>query len=127
MAALALSTGRSTYNPLSLVIRSRGLLESAFASDGTTIRWVLSLGSNKALEFLNAGSTDIGSTAGAAALVGRVNGNPIKVVATFSRPEWTALVSVGAASVGGPADLKGRRVTSSPSASLPGAVYSLSE
>lgn len=46
----------ATYNPLWLVVRSRGLLERAFADDGTAVRWVLSLGSNKALEFLNAGS-----------------------------------------------------------------------
>ncbi len=98
------------YNPLSLVIRSRGLLERAFAPDGTAIRWVLSLGSNKALEFLNAGSIDIGSTAGAAALIGRINGNPIKSVGTFSKPEWTALVSLGSGAFAGPADLKGKRI-----------------
>lgn len=100
----------ATYNPLSLVVRSRGLLERAFATDGTAVRWMLSLGSNKALEFLNAGSIDVGSTAGAAALIGRVNGNPIKAVGTFSKPEWTALVSTAAGGVASPADLKGRRV-----------------
>ena len=51
------------------------------------------LGSNKALEFLNAGSIDFGSTAGAAALVGKINGNPVKSIYVFSRPEWTALVT----------------------------------
>jgi sulfonate transport system substrate-binding protein len=53
----------------------------------------LSQGSNKALEFLNARSIDFGSTAGAAALLGRANGNPIKAVYIYSRPEWTALVT----------------------------------
>lgn len=100
----------ATYNPLSLVIRSRGLLEQAFATDSTTIRWVLSQGSNKALEFLNAGSIDIGSTAGASALIGRVNGNPIRSVGTFSKPEWTALVSSGSATFASPADLKGKSI-----------------
>ena len=51
------------------------------------------LGSNKALEFLNAGSIDFGSTAGAAALVAKINGNPIKSIYVYSRPEWTALVT----------------------------------
>ncbi len=82
----------ATYNPLSLVIKEQRLLEKEFAADKIAIRWVLSAGSNKALEFLNAGSLDIGSTAGAAALIARINGNPVKAVGVFSRPEWTALV-----------------------------------
>jgi len=82
----------AAYNPLSLVIKKQKLLEKEFAADKITIRWVLSAGSNKALEFLNAGSLDIGSTAGAAALIARINGNPVKAVGVFSRPEWTALV-----------------------------------
>src|SRR5918999_1951127 len=57
----------ATYNPVSLVLKDKGLLEKAFAKDGITIRWVQTLGSNKALEFLNAGSIDFGSSAGAAA------------------------------------------------------------
>ena len=68
----------ATYNPVSLVLKDKGLLEKEFAKDGITIRWVQSLGSNKALEFLNAGSLDFGSTAGAAALVAKINGNPIE-------------------------------------------------
>ena len=53
---------------------------------------------------------DIGSTAGAAALIGRINGNPIRSVATFSKPEWTALVSLGTGSFASPADLKSKRI-----------------
>ena len=83
----------ATYNPVSLILKDKGLLEEEFKADGITIRWVQSAGSNKALEFLNAGSLDFGSTAGAAALIGKVNGNPIKSVYVFSRPEWTALVT----------------------------------
>jgi sulfonate transport system substrate-binding protein len=71
---------------------------------------VQSLGSNKALEFLNAGSIDFGSTAGSAALVARINGNPIKSVYVYSRPEWTALVTTDKAGVKSVADLKGKRV-----------------
>ncbi len=100
----------ATYNPVSLVLKERRLLETAFEKDGIAIRWVQSAGSNKALEFLNAESIDFGSTAGSAALVARINGNPIKAVYVYSRPEWTALVTrkeTGIAAVG---DLKGRRV-----------------
>ena len=61
----------ATYNPVSMVLKEQGLLEKEFAKDGIGIRWVQSLGSNKALEFLNAGSIDFGSTAGSAALLGQ--------------------------------------------------------
>jgi len=100
----------ASYNPVSLLLKERGLLEKEFAADGVAIRWVQSLGSNKALEFLNASSIDFGSTAGAAALLARVGGNPIKSVYVFSRPEWTALVTTPKTGVKTVADLKGRRV-----------------
>ncbi len=61
----------ATYNPVSMVLKEQGLLEKEFGSEGIAIRWVQTLGSNKALEFLNAGSIDFGSTAGAAALIGQ--------------------------------------------------------
>src|SRR5215467_7752755 len=83
----------ATYNPVSMLLKQRGLLEKEFAKDGISIVWVQSAGSNKALEFLNAGSIDFGSTAGSAALVARINGNPIKSIYVYSRPEWTALVT----------------------------------
>ena len=76
----------ATYNPVSMVLKEQGLLEKEFEKDGIGIRWVQTLGSNKALEFLNAGSIDFGSTAGSAALLGRINGNPIKSIYVYSRP-----------------------------------------
>jgi len=100
----------ATYNPVSLILKDQGLLEKEFAKDGIKIRWVMSAGSNKALEFLNAGSLDFGSTAGAAALIGKVNGNPLKSVYVFSRPEWTALVTQKDSAIKTVADLKGQRV-----------------
>jgi len=100
----------ATYNPVSLVLKDQGLLEKEFAKDNIAIRWVFSAGSNKALEFLNAGSLDFGSTAGAAALIGKINGNPIKSIYVFSRPEWTALVTMPDSPIKTVADLKGQRV-----------------
>ncbi len=100
----------ATYNPVSIVLKERGLLEQEFAKDGIAIRWVQTLGSNKALEFLNAGSIDFGSTAGSAALVAKINGNPIKAIYVYSRPEWTALVTRKDSPIGKVADLKGKRV-----------------
>ena len=71
---------------------------------------MLSAGSNKALEFLNAGSLDIGSTAGAAALIARINGNPVKAVGVFSRPEWTALVVGKDSRITRIEELKGQKI-----------------
>src|SRR5437867_5830108 len=77
----------ATYNPVSMVLKQKGLLEKEFAKDGISVVWVQSAGSNKALEFLNAGSIDFGSTAGSAALVANFNGNAIKSIYVYSRPE----------------------------------------
>ena len=100
----------ATYSPLSLVLKEQKLLEKEFAADKISIRWVFSAGSNKALEFLNASSLDFGSTAGAAALVGRINGNPVKSIGVYSRPEWTALVTRADTGIAKIADLKGKAV-----------------
>jgi sulfonate transport system substrate-binding protein len=100
----------ATYNPVSMVLKHKGLLEKEFEKDGIGIVWVQTLGSNKALEFLNAGSIDFGSTAGSAALLGKINGNPIKSIYVFSRPEWTALVTRKDTPIEKIADLKGKRV-----------------
>ncbi|EJK87893.1 aliphatic sulfonate ABC transporter substrate-binding protein [Agrobacterium sp. SHOUNA12C] len=100
----------ATYNPVGLLLKKEGLLEKEFAKDNISIRWVQSAGSNKALEFLNAGSIDFGSTAGAAALIARVNGNPIKSIYVFSRPEWTALVTRADSPISTVQDLKGKTI-----------------
>jgi len=100
----------ATYNPVSMVLKQKGLLEKEFAKDGISIVWVQSAGSNKALEFLNAGSIDFGSSAGSAALVAKINGNPIKSIYVYSRPEWTALVTTKDSKINSVADLKGKRV-----------------
>ncbi len=100
----------ATHNPVSMVLKEKGLLEKEFEKDGIGIVWVQTLGSNKALEFLNAGSIDFGSTAGSAALLGKINGNPIKSIYVYSRPEWTALVTRKDTAINKIEDLKGKRV-----------------
>lgn len=98
------------YSPVSLVLKEQGWLEEEFAADGIEINWVLSLGSNKALEFLNSGSVDFSSSAGAAALLAKVNGNPLKSIYIYSKPEWTALVTRPDTGITKIEDLKGRTV-----------------
>src|ERR1700732_4203552 len=68
----------ATYNPVSMILKQKGLLEKEFAKDGISIVWVQSAGSNKALEFLNAGSIDFGSTAGSAGPGAQIHRHPLK-------------------------------------------------
>lgn len=98
------------YSPTSLVLRRFGWLDEAFKADGTDVKWVLSAGSNRALEYLNAGSIDIGSSAGLAALLAKSNGNPITAPYIFSRPEWTALVVRKDSPIKTLQDLKGKKI-----------------
>lgn len=98
------------YNPVGLLLKDKGWLEEELKKDGVKVRWVLSQGSNKALEFLNAKSLDFGSSAGAAALLARINGNPVKSIYVYSKPEWTALVTRGDSPIEKVADLKGKRI-----------------
>ena len=98
------------YSPTSLVLKRFGWLEEDFGKDGTRVKWVLSAGSNRALEYLNANSVDIGSSAGLAALLAKANGNPIRTPYVFSRPEWTALVVPRDSPIRTLRDLKSRKV-----------------
>lgn len=98
------------YSPPSLVLRRFGWLEDDFKNDGIAVKWVHSAGSNRALEYLNGNSIDIGSSAGLAALLSRANGNPIKAPYIYSRPEWTALVVQRDSPIRTLADLKGKKI-----------------
>ena len=98
------------YNPVSLVLKDKKFLEQDLSGDGISVEWTQSLGSNKALELLNSKSVDFGSTAGAAALIGKANGNPIKAIYVYSRPEWTALVVRKDSPITKVEDLKGKKV-----------------
>ncbi|WP_102347165.1 aliphatic sulfonate ABC transporter substrate-binding protein [Bacillus sp. Marseille-P3661] len=98
------------YSPTSLVLKEFGWAEEAFAEDDIEVEFVLSQGSNKALEFLNSNSVDFGSTAGAAALMAKAKNAPIQSVYIYSKPEWTALVTTEDSSIGAIEDLKGKKV-----------------
>ncbi|TBV06528.1 aliphatic sulfonate ABC transporter substrate-binding protein [Phytopseudomonas dryadis] len=98
------------YAPTSLVLKQQGILEKALAPQGISVKWVLSQGSNRSLEYLNGGSIDFASTAGLAAVLSRANGSPIKTVYVASRPEWTALAVPKDSPIQTLADLKGKKV-----------------
>lgn len=105
----SLTVDFATYNPLSLIIREQGFIEEALG-DTVTVEWVQSAGSNKANEFLRAGSVDVGSTAGSAALLARANGSPIQVIDIYSQPEWSAIVVPADSPIDSVQDLVGRSI-----------------
>jgi sulfonate transport system substrate-binding protein len=100
----------ATYNPLSLIIKEQGWLETELGKQGITVNWLQSAGSNRANEALRASAIDVGSTAGSAALLARANGSPIQVIDIYSQPEWSALVVPEGSSITTVADLKGKKV-----------------
>jgi len=100
----------ATYNPVGLLLKDKRYLEEALEKDGVKVEWTKSLGSNKALEFLSGGSIDFGSTAGAAALLSKANGNPIRSVYVYSKPEWTALVTRPETGIDSIEKLRGKKV-----------------
>lgn len=97
------------YSPTSLVLKEKGFAEKVFEKEGIEIEFVLSQGSNKALEFLNSKSVDFGSSAGAAALMAKAKKSPIETVYIYSKPEWTALVSTDE-KIKAVEDIKGKKV-----------------
>lgn len=108
--AVALRLDYAYYNPASLVLREQKWLETELSATGVTVSWQLSAGSNKANEALRADAIDVGSTAGAAALVARANGAPIKTIDVFSQPEWAAIVVPKDSAVTSVAQLKGKKI-----------------
>ena len=100
----------ATYNPSSLVLKKFGWLEEELGKDGIKVTWLYSAGSNKANEAIASGSADLASTAGAAALLARTNGVPLKTVYIFSKPEWTALVVPKNSPLTKVSELKGKKV-----------------
>ena len=108
--AVTLRLDYAYYNPASLVLREQKWLETDLGAKRATVTWQLSAGSNKANEGLRGDALDIGSTAGAAALVARANGSPIRTIDVFSQPEWAAIVVGRNSSVTTVAGLRGRRI-----------------
>ena len=99
----------ATYNPLSLIVKKNGYLESEFAG-AVTINWVKSAGSAAANAALLAGALDVGSTAGSAALLARSNGSPIKAIDIYAQPDWAALLVPKGSPITSVSDLKGTTI-----------------
>lgn len=107
--ATQLNLDYAYWNPLSLAVKDSRCLETALGED-VPVTWVLSTGSNKSNENLNAEVIDIGSSAGAAAFVARANGAAIKTIGVFSQPEWSAIVVPADSTITDVSQLKGTKI-----------------
>jgi sulfonate transport system substrate-binding protein len=108
-AERTLNLDYANWNPLSLVIKDQGWLETDLKALDTKVNWVYSAGSAAAIQNLNANAIQLGSSAGVAAYVARANGVAIKSIAVFSQPNWAALV-VKKGSTVTPGQLKGKKI-----------------
>jgi sulfonate transport system substrate-binding protein len=68
-AERTLNLDYANWNPLSLVIKDQGWLETDLKTLDTKVNWVYSAGSAAAIQNLNANAIQIGSSAGVAAYV----------------------------------------------------------
>ncbi|GHC99479.1 aliphatic sulfonate ABC transporter substrate-binding protein [Zhihengliuella salsuginis] len=105
-----LNVDYATYNPLSLIIKDQGWLDATLEDEGVEVNWLKSAGSNKANEGLRSDALHVGSTAGSAALLARANGTPIKTIAMYSQPEWSAIVTPAGSDIDSVEDLKGKKI-----------------
>jgi sulfonate transport system substrate-binding protein len=99
----------ANWNPLSLVIKDQGWLETDLKKLNTRVNWVYSAGSAAAIQNLNANAIQLGSSAGVAAYVARANGVGIRSIAVFSQPNWAALVVKKGSSISA-GQLKGKKI-----------------
>ncbi len=99
----------ATYNPASLVLREQGWLEEEVGDD-VTVTWEFSAGSAPANELLRGDVVDFNSTAGAAALLARANGSPLRTVDVLAQPEWSAIVVGPDSDIAAAEDLEGATI-----------------
>jgi len=108
-AERTLNLDYANWNPLSLVIKDQGWLETDLKALDTKVNWVYSAGSAAAIQNLNANAIQIGSSAGVAAYVARTNGVALKSIGVFSQPNWAALVVAKDSKIT-PSQLKGKKI-----------------
>jgi sulfonate transport system substrate-binding protein len=102
------------YNPLSLVLKKFNWLEDEFKSSHVRIRRVFCLGSDSALNYLQADSVNIASSASIASVCRRAEGKRIKAVYVFTRAEWVSIIVSRDSPINSVKELKGKRIAATP-------------
>ena len=91
------------------MLREQGWIEEAVGDD-FTVTWEFSAGSAPANELLRGDVVDFNSTAGAAALLARANGSPLRTVDVLAQPEWSAIVVGPDSDIASAEDLEGATI-----------------
>lgn len=100
----------ATYNPVGMVLKSKGWLEQDLGKDGIAVEWTKVAGGPQSIGLINAGKADFGTTAGSAGLVGKIDGAAFKAIYVFAKAEWSAVVVPTNSPIKTVADLKGKRI-----------------
>jgi sulfonate transport system substrate-binding protein len=108
------SVGYSYIVPASLILKQKGWLEQELSSRGIAVKWVLSLGSNKTIEFLRGKSIDFGPSSNASAFLARANGTPVKLIYWTERKNGAPILVRNDAPYKSVADLKGKKIAATP-------------
>lgn len=105
-----LSLDYAWYAPESVVLKKNHWLEESLKPQGTSVRWVLSRGSNNSLEFLNSGSTRFALTSSISAFVSRANGQPVKAVYSYLWYVPSLLLTQKDSPLTSVSELKGKKI-----------------
>lgn len=108
------SLGYSYIVPASLILKQKGWLEQDLAGRGIAVKWVLSLGSNKTIEFLRGKSIDFGPSSNASAFLARANGTPLKLAYWTERKNGAPILVRNDSPYKSVADLKGKKIAATP-------------
>jgi sulfonate transport system substrate-binding protein len=106
--------GYSYIVPSSLILKEKGWLDDELRGRGIAVKWVLSLGSNKTIEFLRAKSIDFGPSSNASAFLARANGTPTKLVYWTERKNGAPILVRDDSPYKSVADLKGKKIAATP-------------
>jgi sulfonate transport system substrate-binding protein len=106
--------GYSSIVPTSLILKEKGWLEQELGARGVAVKWVVSLGSNKTIEFLRAKSIDFGPSSSASAFLARANGTPTKLIYWTERKNGAPILVRDGSPYKSISDLKGKKIAATP-------------
>ncbi len=109
-----IAIGFSSIVPASQILKEKGWLDQELASRGIAVKWVVSLGSNKTIEFLRAKAIDFGTSSNASAFLARANGTPLKLIYWTEKKNGAPILVREDAPYKSFAELKGKKIAATP-------------
>ncbi|MDZ7793719.1 MAG: ABC transporter substrate-binding protein [Spirochaetia bacterium] len=102
---------KSPFNLPSIVMKERGMLETAFADRGIEVRYHEITSGAKQAQAMAAGSLDIGGVMNTTSvLLAHSAGNDVRIIAGYSRPVKIFSIVSGTREIRNIADLKGSKI-----------------